>query len=55
VGAVVALLYLTLYRWVPPSLPGGLRFETVNPTWKDLRLAGILAAVSVILGLIIIL
>lgn len=54
VGAVLVLLYLTLYRWVRPRLPAGLRFETVNPTWKDVRVYGLLFFVSVVVGLIII-
>jgi fumarate reductase subunit D len=54
VGAVLVLLYLTFYRWVRPRLPAGLRFETVNPTWKDVRVYGLLFFVSVVLGLIII-
>lgn len=54
VGAVVALLYLTLYRWVRPRLPARLRFDTVYPTWKDVRLYGLLCFASVVLGLIVI-
>lgn len=53
-AAVLALLYLTLYRWVRPRLPAGLRFETVYPTWKDVRLYGLLCFASVILGLVVI-
>jgi hypothetical protein len=48
------MLYVTLFRWVYPRLPAWLRTETVTLTWKDLRLPALLAAVSVILGLIII-
>jgi hypothetical protein len=53
-GVLFASLYLTLYRWVRPRLPAGLRMETVNLTWRDLRLPGLLFVVSVILGLMII-
>ncbi len=53
-GAVLAGTYVTLYRWVYPKLPAWLRTETVSLTWKDLRLPALLAAASVILGLIII-
>jgi len=51
---ILAMLYVTLFRWVYPRLPAWLRTETVALTWKDLRLPALLAAVSVILGLIII-
>ncbi len=46
--------YLTLYRLIHPRLPSWLKSETVRLTWKDLRLPALLAAVSMILGLIII-
>ena len=52
--AILAVLYHTLFRWIQPRLPAWLRTETVALTWKDLRLPALLAAVSVILGLIII-
>jgi hypothetical protein len=53
-GLILAGTYVTLYRWVYPKLPAWLRTETVALTWKDLRIPAVLAAVSVILGLIII-
>jgi hypothetical protein len=53
IGIVLAVLYVTLFRRLYPRLPAWLRTETVNLTWKDLRLPGILWAVSVIIGLII--
>jgi hypothetical protein len=53
-GVLLAVLYLTLYRWVRPRLPAGLRMETVNLTWRDLRNPGLLFIVSLILGLIVI-
>jgi len=53
-GIVLAVLYVTLFRKLYPRLPAWLRSETVNLTWKDLRLPGILWAVSVVIGLIII-
>jgi hypothetical protein len=52
--AIIAVIYTTLFRRVYPKLPAWLRTETVALTWKDLRLPALLAAVSVILGLIII-
>jgi hypothetical protein len=51
---VLAVLYVTIYRWLYPKLPAWLRTETVQLAWKDLHIPAILAAVSVILGLIII-
>jgi hypothetical protein len=54
VGVLIAAIYVGLYRWMYPKLPAWLRTETVNLTWKDLRLPGILSAVSVIVGFIII-
>ena len=51
---ILAVLYVTLFRWVYPRLPAWLRTETVALTWKDLRLPALLALVSVILGLLII-
>ncbi len=53
-GVFLAVLYLTLYRKIQPRLPAWLRSEKVQPTWKDLRIPGLLAAFSVIIGLIII-
>jgi hypothetical protein len=53
-GLILAGTYVTLYRWVNPRLPAWLRTETVALTVKDLRLPALLAAVSVILGVMII-
>jgi hypothetical protein len=55
IGELCAVIYVTLYRRVYRRLPAGLQTETVTLTWKDLRLPGLLFAISVILGLIIIL
>ena len=54
IWVILAVLYVTLFRWIHPKLPAWLRTETVALTWKDLRLPALLAAVSVILGLILI-
>lgn len=54
VGFVFAVLYGTLFRQLVPRLPAWLRAETVQLLWKDLRLPGILWAVSVAIGLIIV-
>lgn len=53
-GVILAVIYVTLYRYMVPRLPAWLRTETVQLTWKDLRLPAVLAAVSVVSGLIII-
>ena len=53
-GVLIAAIYIGPYRWIYPKLPAWLRTETVNLTWKDLRLPGILWAVSVVIGLIIV-
>jgi hypothetical protein len=53
--ALFSVLYLTLYRWLDPHLPAWLRSAKVTLTWKDLRLPGLLAVASVIIGFIIIL
>lgn len=51
-GALLAVFYLTLFRRI--KLPTWLQTETVNLSWKDLRIPAVLAAICVILGLIII-
>jgi hypothetical protein len=53
-GTVLAGTHVTLYCRLYPKLPAWLRAETVTLAWKDLRLPALLAAASVILGLIII-
>jgi hypothetical protein len=53
-GLILAVLYVSLFRRLYPKLPAWLRTETVTLAWKDLRLPAVLAAISVILGLIII-
>jgi hypothetical protein len=51
-GIVLAVLYITLFRKLYPRLPAWLRNETVNLTWKGLRLPAILWAVSLFIGLV---
>ena len=53
-GVLFAVIYITLFRKISPKLPVWLRAETVQLVWKDLRAPALLAAVSVILGLVII-
>jgi hypothetical protein len=50
-GLILAGLYITLYRWVEPKLPRGLRTEAGTLAWKDLGLPTVLAAISSVLGL----
>mgnify|MGYP006871749066 CR=1 FL=1 len=53
-GVLFAVIYITLFRKIYPKLPAWLRTETVNLTWKSLRLPALLAVISVILALIVI-
>jgi hypothetical protein len=53
-GALLAVSYITLYRRVYQRFPADLRTETVNLTWKDLYIPGLLAAISIVIGLILI-
>jgi hypothetical protein len=53
-GVLFAVIYITLFRKISPKLPAWLRTKTVQLVWKDLRAPALLAAVSVILGLVII-
>lgn len=55
VGLITAGLYVTLYRAVYKKLPAGWRTETRVLTWRDLRGPAILAAISIVIGLVIIL
>ena len=52
VGALLALIYITLYRRVYERLPAGLRTEGVSLSWRDLWYPAILCIISVVLGLI---
>jgi len=54
IGAALAVIYVTLYRWIYPKLPAWLRAEKVHLTWKDLRLPGLLAALSALIGLVVV-
>ena len=53
-GVLMAVIYVSLYRWIYPRLPAWLRTETVNLTWKDLRLPALLAASCVVIGLVVV-
>jgi hypothetical protein len=53
-GVLIAAIYVSLYRWIYPRLPAWLRTETVNLTWKDLRLPALLAACCVVIGLAVV-
>ncbi len=52
IGLALAVFYLTAYRTLLPRLPAWLRTAEANPTWKDLRVPGLLATVSIISGLL---
>lgn len=54
IGALIAVLYVTLFRKLYPRLPAWLRTETTNLTWKELRMPGILWAASIAIGLVIV-
>ena len=54
-GIVLALIYVTLYQGVYRKLPTSLRTETKELAWRDLRWPVAWAAISVIIGLIVIL
>jgi hypothetical protein len=54
IGALLAMVYVTLWRWVDPRLPAWLHTAKVDLTWKDLRVPALLAALSVVIGLVII-
>ncbi len=54
IGVLLAVLYVTLFRWLYPRLPGWLRTETAALTWKDLRLPAIVWAASLAIGLVIV-
>lgn len=53
-GLFFSVLYVTLFRRLYPRLPAWLHNETKDLTWKDLRLPGTIWAISVAIGLIII-
>jgi hypothetical protein len=54
IGFVLGVLYITLFRVLHPRLPAWLRNKTVSLNWKDLRFTGILWAVSLVIGFIIV-
>lgn len=53
-GALLAVLYLTLFRKLNPKLPAWLRKDTVQLAWKDLRFPTVLAVICVVLGILVI-
>lgn len=54
-GVILAVVYFTLVRLIYPKLPAGWRIEKVNLTWRDLRIPAVVWAVSVVVGIIVIL
>ncbi len=55
IGLVLAVLHLTLSRWLDPRLPAFLRREPVGPAPRALRLPALLAALSLAAGMLTIL
>ena len=53
-GVLFALVYFTLYRVIEPILPANLRTEKKNLAWRDLLILGILSAISIAVGILII-
>jgi uncharacterized membrane protein len=51
VAVVIAAIYVSLYRWIYPSLPAWIRTVTVQLTWKDLRLPALVSTCCVVIGL----
>jgi hypothetical protein len=54
IGIVLAILYVTVFRRLYPRLPAWLRTDSVELTWKDLRLPALLWACTVAIGLIVV-
>lgn len=54
IGVVLAVVYVALYRRVNRRLPNGLQSEKVGVTWRDLWTPGLLFAISLVLGLVMI-
>ena len=52
---ILAVIYHILFRRTHPKLPAGMRFESPDPTWKDLRFPAVPFIARAIPGLIIIL
>ena len=53
-GLLFASVYFTLYRVIEPILPVNLRTEKKNLAWRDLLIPGILSAISIAVGILII-
>ncbi len=53
-AVVIAVVYVSLYRWIYPRLPAWIRTVTVQLTWRDLRLPAFLSACCVVIGLAVV-
>jgi hypothetical protein len=53
-GVLFTLVYFTLYRVMERKLPAWLRTEKRKLAWRDLLLPGILSAISIVVGILII-
>ena len=51
---VIGILLAVAYHKVYPRFPAALRTRPVAISWKDLRLPGVMAIISIVLGLLII-
>ncbi len=54
VAVVIAVIYVSLFRWIYPSLPAWIRTVTVQLTWRGLRLPAFLSACCVVIGLAVV-
>lgn len=51
-GGFLGLFYFTIYRSIAPRIPARLKTGVRILTWRDLRMAGLLCATSIALGLL---
>jgi hypothetical protein len=55
VGLLLAVIYITLYRYFYRRIPVSLRTELISLSWRDFWYPGLLFIISMILGLMVIL
>ncbi len=54
VGVLLSVIYITFYRWVYKRLPSSFQTDKVNLSWRGLWYPGLLFAISMTLGIIVI-
>ena len=54
VAVVIAATYVSIYRWIYPSLPAWMRTVTVQLSWKDLRLPALVSTCCLVIGLAVV-